>query len=185
MIQPLDQGIIEKFKRRYRYDLMKKILLAENHKNSEDNDFLKSFNLLDACNLCALARDEVTNIDIRNCWKKLIPLSSSELVNVPPINLIGNEAFYAIMKRIQEFKTCSADEIDSWLRSDDDDNGWQPLSDDDILARWHQAESQVIKELNDEISYKDKSWTPNGSVVDGDCPTFVEALSGLNYLKWY
>ncbi|KAH0540172.1 hypothetical protein KQX54_013950 [Cotesia glomerata] len=147
LIQPLDQGIIEKFKRCYRNDLMEKISLDESHKESEDNDFLKLFNLLDACNLCALA----------------------EITEIPSINIIGNEPFYTLMKRIQEFKMCSAEEVESWLRSNIDDNGWQRLSDEDILAGRDQAEPKMIAKLDDEISYSDQNWTIYDSVVDGDC----------------
>ncbi|XP_044595474.1 jerky protein homolog-like [Cotesia glomerata] len=178
LIQPLDQGIIEKFKRRYRNDLIEKILLQEEN-NVENKDFFQSFNLLDAFNLCALAWDEVTSSDIRNCWKNLIPLAVDNSAEIAPVTLPKNEAFYAIMKRIKEFKICTPAEVENWLQIDCDDNGWQLLSDNDILDDRCIAENQEEEEFDDEISYNDQNCTFDDSIIDGNCPTFIEAMSGL------
>ncbi|XP_044589588.1 jerky protein homolog-like [Cotesia glomerata] len=189
LMQPLEQGIIEKFKRRYRNDLIEKIVFHEKN-NAENNDYFKSFDLLEAFNLCVLAWDEVTSSDIRNCWKNLIPLTADNSAETAPVTLPNNEAFYAIIKRIKEFKMCTPAEVDNWLQIDCHDNGWQPLSDNDILANRCIAENQEKEEeLDDEISYNDQNYTFDDSIIDsiiGNCPTFIEAMSGLNtFLRWY
>ncbi|CAG5075407.1 Similar to Jrkl: Jerky protein homolog-like (Mus musculus) [Cotesia congregata] len=47
----------------------------------------------DAFNLCALAWDEVTSSDIRNCWKNLISLAADNSAETAPVTLPKNEAF--------------------------------------------------------------------------------------------
>lgn len=90
------------------------------------------------------------------------------------------------MKRIKEFKTFTPAEVDNWLQIDCDDNGWQLLSDHDILDDRCIAENQEEEEFNDEISYNDQNCTFDDSIIDGNCPTFIEAMSGLNtFLRWY
>ncbi|CAD6227751.1 GSCOCG00006207001-RA-CDS [Cotesia congregata] len=184
LIQPLEQGIIEKFKRCYRNDLMEKIIFHEKS-NAENKDFFQSFDLLDAFHLCALAWDEVTSSDIRYCWKNLIPLTADNNAETAPVTLPNNEAFYAIMKRIKDFKMYTPAEVDNWLQIDCHDNGWQPLANNDILANRCIAENQEEEELDDEISYNDQNYTFDDSIID-NCPTFIEAMSGLNtFLRWY
>ncbi|CAG5093769.1 Similar to Tigd2: Tigger transposable element-derived protein 2 (Mus musculus), partial [Cotesia congregata] len=166
-------GWLAKFKKRYGL------------KNKNANGEKLSADIEDAFHLCALAWDEVTSSDIRYCWKNLIPLTADNNAETAPVTLPNNEAFYAIMKRIKDFKMYTPAEVDNWLQIDCHDNGWQPLANNDILANRCIAENQEEEELDDEISYNDQNYTFDDSIID-NCPTFIEAMSGLNtFLRWY
>ena len=64
IIQPLDQGIISSFKRHYRTDLVKEIVLSD----MDVTQFLKKFYLKEMFHVAGRAWDKVTATTIHNCW---------------------------------------------------------------------------------------------------------------------
>ncbi|CAG5075408.1 Protein of unknown function [Cotesia congregata] len=77
------------------------------------------------------------------------------------------------MKLIKEFKICTPAEVENWLQIDCDDNGWQPLSDNDILDDRCIAENQEEEEeFDDEISYNDQNCTFDDSIIDDSQDVF-------------
>ena len=79
VIQPLDQGIISSFKRHYRKELVKEIILSD----TDITPFLKKFSLKDIFLVAGRARESVTSTNIENCWMEgldpVFPDASSDL----------------------------------------------------------------------------------------------------------
>ncbi len=73
-IQPLDQGIISSFKKIYRRELVKELVVSE----SGVTGFLKSMTLKDTFYLASRAWDSVTPLTIANCWKEGLGEAFSE-----------------------------------------------------------------------------------------------------------
>ncbi|XP_057319443.1 jerky protein homolog-like [Microplitis mediator] len=202
LLEPLDQSIIEKFKRCYRKMLLEKIL-AEDLYHSGDN-FLKTFNLLDCCNLCDFAWGKVMPVDIRNCWRNVSSLedeifSSSEieqtrnLIELPLVSkdsfeLFDTSVFNYLFSKIPKFSGLSIDQVNNWLNVDSDEIGWQPRSIKDIILGHYPDNDakDAVEELNDQVSYDDQDSTSTDSILDNNCPTFVEAFNGFNaFIRWY
>ena len=76
LIQPMDQGVLESTKRRYRKELLKKLLLADT--SSEDDpeltiiEFWKKLNIKDAMFMIAKAWNDIPEYTIRASWNKLL-----------------------------------------------------------------------------------------------------------------
>ena len=66
VIQPLDQGIISAFKRHYRTELVKEILLSD----VNATEFLKKFYLKEMFRVAGRAWDKVTPTTVENCWEE-------------------------------------------------------------------------------------------------------------------
>ena len=64
IIQPLDQGVISSFKRHYRKELVKEIVLSE----FDVTPFLKQFRLKEMFFVAGRAWETVTAKTIENCW---------------------------------------------------------------------------------------------------------------------
>ncbi|XP_015377198.1 PREDICTED: uncharacterized protein LOC107171470 [Diuraphis noxia] len=70
LIQPMDQGVIEKFKRMYQKQMLRRLLLNEGTGESVVA-FSKLLNLKHCCYMAAVAWDNLTEENLRNAWKKL------------------------------------------------------------------------------------------------------------------
>ena len=71
----MDQGVIEKLKRLYRKQVLRRLLLVENESNDNVVNFSKTINLKDACFMLADALDSLTKQNVMNAWKKLWPIA--------------------------------------------------------------------------------------------------------------
>ncbi|KAK9751462.1 DDE superfamily endonuclease [Popillia japonica] len=68
----MDQGVIEKMKRSYRKQLLRRLLLAE---KEEENviQFVKKVNLKDCIYMLAGAWESFTETNLKRAWRKLWP----------------------------------------------------------------------------------------------------------------
>ena len=76
LVQPMDQSVLESMKQRYKKELLKKLLLADDS-NTTDSEvsFLgvwKSLILKDAMYTVADALNDITDANIRASWKTLL-----------------------------------------------------------------------------------------------------------------
>ncbi|GFW63024.1 jerky protein homolog-like [Trichonephila clavipes] len=72
LVQPMDQGVIEKLKRIYRKQFLRRLLLAENGEKGIAA-FAKKLNMKDACYMLAKAGDLLERQSLKNAWNKLWP----------------------------------------------------------------------------------------------------------------
>ncbi|KAJ8383582.1 hypothetical protein AAFF_G00219620 [Aldrovandia affinis] len=70
LVQPMDQGVLESLKRRYKRDLLRR-LWAESE--SSYADFCERFTVKDALCMCAKAWAEIGAATLRRAWRKLLP----------------------------------------------------------------------------------------------------------------
>ncbi|CAG5075314.1 Similar to Tigd2: Tigger transposable element-derived protein 2 (Mus musculus), partial [Cotesia congregata] len=183
LIQPLNQRIIEKFKRSFRSMLLQRILAEDGLQGGEDH--LKSLDLINCFNICLLAWNSISENDIKNSWKNFIPQETQDIFRV---QLIEVSEFQTLLHKIPQFNDLSIDEITNWLNVDADDFGWQAYTNEDILLE-RQPDNHaidIVEELDDEVHYKDLPSLPTNSILDDVCPTFIEALGGFKlFFRWF
>nr|XP_012151897.1 PREDICTED: jerky protein homolog-like [Megachile rotundata] len=74
LIQPMDQGVIAKFKTLYRHQILRRILQYE--KRMEE--FYKSFNIKDCIDLVNKSWMDITATNIYNSWSKILPRDNKD-----------------------------------------------------------------------------------------------------------
>lgn len=81
----MDQGIIEKMKKHYRRSLLRDMLLEKDEENLLT--YLKNLNMLNCCNLIAMAWSDISPTNISRAWRKLIPSCDMEVENCTTITI--------------------------------------------------------------------------------------------------
>jgi len=76
LVQPMDQSVLENLKRRYRKELLKKLLLSDESSGDLSEvscfDFWKRLTIKDAMYMVSDAWNDITDANIRASWKKLL-----------------------------------------------------------------------------------------------------------------
>lgn len=117
LIQPMDQGVIESFKRRYRKDLIRKFLFGK--ENEDVIELHKKLNLKDCSYLIASAWSSITNITLERAWRKLLIHNESEEINEEEMLSADTTEIVSILHRIPGCMECNADDVTEWFRSNE------------------------------------------------------------------
>ena len=73
--QPMDQGVLENLKRRYRRSLLEKLLLSLEDQGTPDK-FVKSLNIKECIYMVAEAWENIEQQSLARAWNKLMGTSS-------------------------------------------------------------------------------------------------------------
>ena len=129
LIQPMDQGVLEAIKRRYRKSILRDLV---SQSTFTIQDFLKRIDMVKVVDTVAVAWDLVTPSAIRNSWKKLIQLPSSSQQD-PPVEISNNEF---VKQFLRMNITLTDDEIQNWMRNDGP--GYEHMDEQGIVALVYQ-----------------------------------------------
>lgn len=150
LIQPMDQGVIEWLKRRYRRKYISSILekSEEGHNLFEAMKFL---NIKDAIYTIAAAWDELKPDTLRKSWRKLWPQVMTE--NEHTEDEQNNDAL-EIVKDLQTLEpNVPANEVEEWINECDKDcDTFEELNDDQIVAAVSQETVNEDSDGEDEPS---------------------------------
>ena len=113
--QPMDQGVLESLKRRYRKSLLRDIVLSD--EQPDLLKFIKGVDMKVAAEKVALSWDELTPMTIRRSWRELLPIEeSSTTEETSPDNDLLNSDFE------EDFRSLDQDlaetDVAEWLTSD-------------------------------------------------------------------
>ena len=78
ILQPLDQGLLEALKRRYKKCLLRHIVLENSASSLTVPDIVKGLTIKDAVYWVSQAWEDVSPITIKKSWKKLFPSSDAD-----------------------------------------------------------------------------------------------------------
>ena len=154
VIQPMDQGVIECCKRYYRSKLMNECFVVEETEADKVEDTrglrtlqnLKAYNLRKAIMNVAEAWQRVSSLTLSNAWHRLLKDDKSALVDFTGFE---PEDFMAYMNRGVD--NMSEDDVIQWLETDDQDPGYQHLSEAEIAESVAvRSEEEVEEEAADD-----------------------------------
>lgn len=133
LLQPMDQGVIETFKRYYRKELLRKLLL-EKEEDGEKSLIRnhKKIDLKDASYMIGAAWDSVKEQNLKKAWNKVLDIEGD-----PQIGCV-NEKHEDVSEMIDMLKNldcheCDEEQVQEWMDIDDEDPGYQIMQDSEIL----------------------------------------------------
>lgn len=119
LIQPMDQGIIENLKRRYRSQLLHNALNAQKEK-IDIITFLKSISLKDVIYWISDAWIAVEPAMIKKCWKKLLSAKFFEHENEDNVTAEFNTIdLLSDIRQLNDYENINEDVIQDWIMNDD------------------------------------------------------------------
>ena len=192
IIQPMDQGILDPCKRRYKKQLLRHIIMEKDNANFSIPDVLKKINLKDAVYWAAAAWEDASCESLANGWKKLLPSplpednvgeSSTATVASPDDDVGGTGEehevdLYEMFAELGYQEGCVEwQNPEEWLQNDNDDPGWQPMTEDDIVQHVLGAELEPVQ---DSDSDSEEDLVPQATITHSQaCEAFSKALEWM------
>lgn len=150
LIQPMDQGVIECLKRRYRRKYISSIV-EKSEGGCNIFETMKSFNIKDAIYTIAESWEELKPDTLRKSWRKLWPNVMNESDRIDDEQ---NNDTQEIVKDLQTVQpNVPASEIEEWIaQCDEDCETNEELSDNQIIAvvLEHNGKETVIEDSDDD-----------------------------------
>lgn len=164
--QPMDQGVIECFKRRYRRKLLSEILgQLDSEGDTGLIQALKSINLKHVIYMAAEAFDDIPPSTFTKSWRKVWP-DVEQIVDAvqqgnPNTQALEPDDNLSMLSDLQRLRTGSVDldesDVAEWIVSNDDELGNELLNDDEIV------QAVINKEGNDDDEDEDDDGEEGGS----------------------
>ena len=82
ILQPLDQGVLEGMKQRYKKYLLHNVIIENSASSSSIPDIVKGVTIRDAVYWISQTWDEISEVTIKKSWRKLIPSSYTEILRL-------------------------------------------------------------------------------------------------------
>lgn len=176
IIQPMDHGVIDAMKRRYRKKFLQQLL----HKDDEDSDLLtfwKKFNLKDVINHISDAWDEMDSVSLARAWNKLWPTTTEIEGEVEGENLTNT-----ISQLTSTAFNAENDETVEWLNCDSEDAGYQLLTEEGIVDEFLESESESVDDDYDGANSENES-TENAT--DSRLEAKEASAAIQKFMDWY
>lgn len=174
LIQPMDQGVIEATKRRYRKKLILSLLEQQEADPSANfMDLLKKVTIKTVIYLAAEAWEEIKPSTLQKSWKKLWPSIPQENQgqdeNQPTAN--DDADFVQVFQQLEGCADVEESDISEWMNSDND-IGHQVLSEDEIVEACIANTATEIDSSEDDDDGTEESASP----THGEATTMLEGL---------
>lgn len=179
LIQPMDQGVIEKLKRMYRKQMLRRLLLAEDDAESVV-EFSKKLNLKDSCYMLADSWDLLTRENLKKAWNKLWPEDSGTQEHNENETATADNVkdVTELCQSIPGFQDCDETDAVEWLNIDANDQGYEIFNDDDIVSSVVVPDDQEDNDSEDDVADDDTSLA--------SAPSHAEAFTALEtVMSWY
>ncbi|XP_045473872.1 jerky protein homolog-like [Harmonia axyridis] len=175
LLQPMDQGVIEACKRRFR-KIMLRLLLESDCSLKE---FWKNWKIKDAIFAAAESWNDIPTVTLQRSWFNLWPSLKDDLNEI-----IGSEENAILpaqllngLQNLVEFENVSVDDVEEWLNSDLNEPGYQILEDSEIASNFSQPNHCMD---TDDESVEEFS-TQENTVSAEDALRFANGL--MHYLE--
>jgi hypothetical protein len=183
ILQPLDQGLLEAMKRRYKKSLLRHIIFHNSESSLPVPDIVKGLTIKDAVYWSAQAWEDISPMTIKKCWKKLIPTmdrdendTSHSSENAPSVSNDESsvDGFAPLFHQLSYSETNENWQNPSdWLNEDSTDPGYQLKTDSEIVADVTGGRANSDTESEDETVCED--WVSNAQAFEA----FQTALKWL------
>ena len=172
-IQPMDQGILDSCKCRYKRKLLAHIILENESADKPVPEILKSITMKDVVYWIASAWEEASPDGLRKAWKYLHVLPESESDEDVLEAVCSDLSSTDVIEAATPLGKDTQDDVAQWMEADTDEPGHQVLDDDEIEADMLAGESGDNEESSDE------------EVADDSSVNTSEALDALEVtLRW-
>ena len=174
LIQPMDQGVLEALKRRYRKSLLRKLLLLDQEGDSMIS-FVKKINVKDVIYMTAKAWDDIPPLTLSKSWLKLLG-THHEISEVSD----GNDQDQTCEDLARQLDSNLSDsDISEWIGADGFDPGYQILTDQDIIEQIACTDPQLSTESDSESEESTCHIPTNGEAMEmlDKCLTWYECQS--------
>ncbi len=160
-IQPMDQGVLDPCKRRYKRKLLAHIVLENESEDKSVPEILKACNMKQVIYWIASAWEEASPDSLRKAWSKLLPESESES-EFADVNCSEGEGSDLpdtdFVQAAFDDETCDA--VAEWMEADLGEPGHELLNDDEIVEEMVDGGSNAREDSSDE---EDAASEPNVS----------------------
>ena len=175
LIQPMDQGVLEALKRRYRRSMLQKILI-EDEAGQSVIQCIKNINIKDVVYMSAAEWDDIPILTLARSWNKLL---ASEKATESDQTMEGmdtdhEESVEALAKKLDH--NLSDEDIINWMQEDSRDPGYQLLTDDEIIQQVTNPSAEESADMDDDEDQAE----PTTTISCGQAADMLEQC-----LKWY
>ena len=151
ILQPLDQGLLEALKRRYKKCLLRHIVLENSASSLTVPDIVKGLTIKDAVYWVSQAWEDVSPITVKKSWKKLIPSSDADDNSSDAEEVASSDAFTDLFQELgYSTDNESWQTPQDWLAEDSTDPGYQLMTDSEIVAEVTGEKDSLDLESDDE-----------------------------------
>lgn len=132
LIQPMDQGVIETFKRRYRRKFLSEILQRSENEDTPLLEIVKKINIKDVIYMSATAYEEIPASTFVKSWRKLWSDVEKLVANEPlsEDEHAENESTQDLTRALQ----LQPEDIEDWMINCDEDLENEFLTDEEIIS---------------------------------------------------
>lgn len=136
LVQPMDQGVIESLKRRYRRKFVSEILQRSENRDKGLIDVVKEITIKDVIYMLATAFQEIPATTFIKSWRKLWSSieERAESVDIPAENDLENEVILQDLQAVLGDNKIHPEHVENWMKNSDMDLENEFLNDDEIVA---------------------------------------------------
>ncbi|XP_058808383.1 jerky protein homolog-like [Phymastichus coffea] len=166
LIQPMDQGVIEKMKKMFRKNLVKALVLEEATSGASVIDLAKKQTVKDCCYRISSSWDVINARDLRNAWNRILGKDDSpyeKRASAEEVNLL-----LQLLKDSPAFADCTFEMAQAWIEEDYTDNGWQNLNIQEIFERITSNNPEKFAEEDEEPIAEVENIEPEKEVSVGE-----------------
>ena len=151
LIQPMDQGVIQSVKKRYKKMLLRRLIIQDDRGKSVV-EYLKEVNMHVVADLVSKAWSDITNSTLRKSWRKILPITPS---------IQASQGGYGLWRgiRVRIGEIVSDKEVTS-EKDDQEDNDEQAanVATDDLCALFKELGVVIAPHLIQYTSLKGPSY---------------------------
>lgn len=173
----MDQSVIETLKRLYRKQLLRRLLSVDEDSNVEVVlSFFKEINLKECCYMVVDAWDLIERMTLNKAWNRLLNRENENSITNMDDSIL--EDINELTLKLQICQDCDDDDMKEWVTCDSNDQGFQIMSDDEIVEN--------ILQINEQQEMQEDETEENLDVENDAGPSHDEALYALETaLKWF
>lgn len=133
LVHPMDQSIVNKLKRNFKKNILRRLLLAPENEEGVV-EYSNKLTLKECCYIMADAWNSLSEENMKQSWKNSweVPLES-EIIHSQQEKSDVQE-FMELFQVIPGFSKCSIVDAHEWLQNDATDPGHQILNEDEIVT---------------------------------------------------
>lgn len=145
LVQPMDQGVIETFKRHYRGVLLRHILHESANNNLTLTEALKLVTMKDVMYWCAQSWEKVKSTTLRKAWNKI----TDGITSIDDYEEEDFENLSALIKKVPGCEDIEEEEALQWVQADDIE---LELTEEEIVEMIQEPEPREADDTNNEPS---------------------------------